>query len=168
MSVVVLTDIRNEVLAKVKGLSPSMLRYKKSEKEWSIIEILEHLFLMEQSVLKGITHALKDDNSPSSKEVPIHLTPLRERKVKAPSFVEPKGQIESLDELVQLLNGSREKLFSLVDDVPLETLQQKSFPHMVFGQVPLHQWILFIGYHEKRHLEQMDELLQYMREKNIS
>ena len=37
-------------------------------------------------------------------------------------------------------------------------LEQKSFPHPLFKELSLKQWIPFVGLHEKRHLLQIEEL----------
>ena len=39
-----------------------------------------------------------------------------------------------------------------------EALQKKAYPHPIFGLIRLDEWVPFIGYHEKRHLEQIEEI----------
>lgn len=42
----------------------------------------------------------------------------------------------------------------------LTSLRSKSFPHPVFGEMDLTQWIDFTSYHEERHLGQIQEIKQ--------
>ncbi|WP_257349517.1 DinB family protein [Pseudalkalibacillus decolorationis] len=44
-----------------------------------------------------------------------------------------------------------------IDDPDL--LQKRSFAHPIFKEMQLAQWIEFIGYHERRHIKQIEEIL---------
>jgi hypothetical protein len=92
------------------------------------------------------------------KEKPIHLTVNHSKKVQAPSFSIPSDQFITLEEMQEKLRQSRQLLMKVAKEATPSDLEQKSFPHPAFGTMSLKQWILFVIYHEKRHLAQIEEL----------
>lgn len=150
--------VRQELFNSVSGFTNQQLNEKISEDTWSIMQNLEHLYLMERLVVQSILKELKNDASTTADEKPIHYTVNRSRKVKAPSFLEPSGEYITYEDIYTKLNDTRNSLLAIKDEVKNEMLEQKSFEHPIFGRLSLKQWIEFIGYHEKRHLEQIEEI----------
>ncbi|RNF41124.1 DinB family protein [Planococcus salinus] len=151
--------IRQQLLQLVKHVPDEVLNRKPSPEEWSPIQILEHLHLMEQTVAAGIAQQLENEQSRKAGKKPIKLATVRLVKVDAPSYLVPSEEFISYEEMEGRLAASREKLHHLYDSVPQEVLEQKSMPHIVFGNMPLIQWFSFIGLHEKRHLKQLEKAL---------
>jgi hypothetical protein len=151
-------SIREELLKSVGGLSDQQLNKKVEMGSWTIMQVLDHLYLMEVAIAKGISQELANDKSEAAPLKPIHLTVNRSTKVDAPPFVLPSNDFISLDELKGKLSESRKRLIQITNDVSLQDLEQKSFRHPVFGPLSLKQWIPFVGFHEKRHLAQIGEL----------
>jgi hypothetical protein len=150
--------IREALLASVNSLNDTQLNERVEESSWSIMEVLEHLFLIEMVVANAITNEVRSEESVKAKDKPIHLTVDRRHKVKAPSFLKPSGEFMTLEEIKRKLTESREALMNAVYGVEDIILEKKSFPHPVFGQLSLKQWVPFVGLHEKRHLEQIEEI----------
>ena len=151
------TKVRNEILKIVSFLTDQQLNTKKEEDSWSIMQVLQHLYLLERVVVKAIHDALASKSEPASEKL-IHLSVDRTRKVKAPAYLMPSEDFITLEEMKEKLTESRQALTELVSNVNEEELAQKSYPHPVFGPLSLSQWISFIGYHEKRHLAQIEEI----------
>ncbi|MBM7585330.1 putative damage-inducible protein DinB [Bacillus pakistanensis] len=150
--------IRAELLNSVNTLSDEQLNRKVEEDSWTVMQILHHLYLMEGSIAKTIQSTLEKGEKQTVDSKPIELTVNRSKKVEAPSFVEPSLEFITLEEIKEKLKQSRNALLQVVSSSNSEELKKKAFPHPVFGLVSLEQWVPFIGYHEKRHLEQMEEL----------
>ncbi|EMF45478.1 hypothetical protein B481_3358 [Planococcus halocryophilus Or1] len=55
--------IRNQVLQAVEGKTDEQLNLKPSESEWSPIQILDHLQLMEKIIAKGVSQELQKEES---------------------------------------------------------------------------------------------------------
>ncbi|MBM7704272.1 DinB family protein [Metabacillus iocasae] len=151
-------QVRNELLESVSELSNEQLNQKVEEGSWTIMQVLEHLYLMEKVLVQMMRKALVKGPEQPTDEKPIHLTPDRSRKVVAPDYVTPSDAYMTLEEIKQKLHESREGLHAFVAQHKEEELKKKSFPHPVFGLLHLKQWSEFIGYHEKRHLKQIEEL----------
>ncbi|MCP3030100.1 DinB family protein [Halobacillus sp. A1] len=154
---------RNEVLTFIDGLNDEEAKKKPDSSSWSILEVLEHLNLMEQLVGYQIGEALKDGTPKDVSEKPLHKTTNRDYKVDAPEAVKPKGKFQSLEEAKDGLEKSREATLFLTHNKDEETLELYAFPHPSFGDLNLKQWVEFIGWHELRHLNQMKEIYQNIK-----
>ncbi|MGI8314757.1 DinB family protein [Halobacillus mangrovi] len=153
-----LDEKRDHVLSFVEEISLDEAKKKPSEDRWSILEVLEHLFLMEQLIVHQIEQALKRGDQQQTSDKPIHQTTNRKYKVEAPESVQPKGQFKNLEDAKEGLKKTREATLFLIHNKDTETLKNRVFPHPAFGEMNLAQWIEFIGWHEIRHLDQMKEV----------
>lgn len=155
--------IRKELLNAVVGLSDAELNQKPAEGEWSPMEILEHLNLIETYIAHNISKELASEHSEKAIKKPIQLTVSRLVKVDAPRQTSPSGEFIALDEMKSRLEKSRLLLDSIYDGTPLDVLENRSMKHPVFGKVPLVQWFPFIGLHEKRHLKQLEIAIEKIK-----
>jgi hypothetical protein len=153
-----LDEKRKELLDFVDQVPEQQASVKPEEDRWSILEVLEHLYLMEQLVVYQINQALKQGDTQQATEKPIHKTTNRDYKVDAPEAVRPKGEFTTLDQAKEGLKKTREATLFLIHNKEQETLQNRVFPHPAFGDMNLEQWVEFIGWHELRHLDQMKEV----------
>ena len=151
--------IRNRILQAVEGLTDEKLNRKPTAEEWSPMQILDHLQLMETTVAKGVSRELKKETGEKAVKKPIALTVSRSFKVSAPKHVVPTEDFVTLEEMKKRLNDSHNFLYEVYSQATPEQLTQKSMPHPVFGKVPLIQWFPFVGLHEKRHFKQLEETL---------
>ncbi|SNT45672.1 DinB superfamily protein [Bacillus sp. OK838] len=101
---------------------------------------------------------MKSDESIPAVDKPIELTLNRELKVLAPPFVIPSESFQTLSKVKDKLSESRKAFIQVVDHAKRNDLEQKSFPHSLFKELGLKQWVTFVGLHEKRHLMQIEEL----------
>ena len=150
--------IREELLQAVNGLSDEQVNAHPEEGRWSIIQVLDHLVLMERAVTKAIADTLAREESKPADDKPIQYTLNRDIKVDAPSFVIPTEKFQTLDAVKNKLSSSREALEAVVSDANENALNEKSFRHPMFKDLSLKQWIPFVGLHEKRHIFQIEEL----------
>ncbi|WP_106498590.1 DinB family protein [Lentibacillus sp. Marseille-P4043] len=149
---------RETILTEVNGISDENLNKKPDEKSWSIKQVLEHLFLMEGAIVKTIADQLENGEDVDTDQKPIEATVDRSKKVEAPDFADPSADYATLDEMKLKLEASHQGLIQLVEKADVDKLERKAFPHPVFGQMSLKQWIPFIGWHEKRHILQIQEV----------
>ncbi|MCA0971995.1 DinB family protein [Halobacillus litoralis] len=155
-----LDEKRNQILDFVNNVSDEEAKKKPAEDRWSILEVLEHLYLMEQLVVYQINRAIKEGDIQETTSKPIHNTTDRGYKVEAPEAVQPNGEFTSIEKAKDGLEKTREATLFLIHNKDEETLKTRAFPHPAFGDMNLEQWIEFIGWHELRHLDQMKEVKQ--------
>lgn len=153
---------REELYKQVSQLSDEQINLKPTEDRWSIKQLLQHLYLMEGAVAKTIQSQLASDKQNLAQDKPIELTVNRSTKVEAPAFAVPTEEFASLEELQTKLSATHEALRQLSENTTEEQLEVKSYPHPVFGEMNLKQWIPFVGYHELRHIEQIKEVKEQL------
>lgn len=149
---------RIALLDEVEGISDKDLNKKPSADEWSVKQVLEHLYLMEGAITKTIKDQLVSGSVENVTNKPIERATNREVKVEAPGFAVPGDDFIKLADLKQQLAATHEGLRELAANADVEQLKSKGYPHPAFGQLSLQQWIPFVGYHELRHLEQIKEV----------
>ncbi|CDQ40786.1 hypothetical protein M948_17970 [Virgibacillus sp. CM-4] len=149
---------RETLLSEVSGLTDEQLNLKPSTDQWSVKQILEHLFLMEAAITKTIQQQIILGDTKTVDEKPIHFTVNRSVKVDAPEFAIPSEAFATLEEMKQKLAASHEGLQNLEKTADKKTLREKAYPHPAFGELSLYQYIPFVGYHEMRHIEQLKEV----------
>ncbi|SEA19156.1 DinB superfamily protein [Thalassobacillus cyri] len=149
---------RQQVLDFVNGLHDEDARTKPDEHTWSILETLEHLYLIEGWVTQQLKEALAKEEVQEVREKPVGRTVDRSHKMDVPDSLRPKGQFDSIEEATDSLAKTRDSLLFLIRNYDQEQLQKRALPHPAFGKMNLEQWVEFIGFHELRHLEQMKEV----------
>ncbi|TMU87554.1 DinB family protein [Bacillus sp. BHET2] len=154
----IIDEIRFELLNNVNGLTDKQLNKRVEDGRWTIMQVLDHLYLMERSLTKAIQTTLEKGEVQEVESKPVHFTVNRSTKVDAPPFVIPTEEKLTLQEMKDKLEASRKDLLSFLETTSKEDLQKKAYPHPIFGKIRLDEWVPFIGYHEKRHIEQIIEL----------
>ena len=153
---------RKELLAQVEYLTDEVINRQPAEDRWSIKQILQHLYLMEGSVAKTIQIKLAAEDQNITIDKPIQLTVDRSNKIEAPDFVTPTLEYSTLHDLKSKLTATHSTLHNVAENATEDQLAVKSYPHPVFGEMSLTQWIPFVGYHELRHIEQIKEVKQQL------
>ncbi|MEH7347680.1 DinB family protein [Gottfriedia acidiceleris] len=151
-------QIREELMEVIDSLTDEQLNKKVKKEKWTIMQVLEHLYLMESKLVKLMTRTFNEAPCEVIQDKPIHLATDRTKKVPSPPHFEPTDQFITKMEMTEKLNQSRKSLFHFVELTKGQNLEDKGMPHPLFGQINLKQWIPFIGIHEKRHIEQIREL----------
>ncbi|TDF91327.1 DinB family protein [Paenibacillus piri] len=151
-------EARNALWKSVDGLPDELLR-RQDCNGWSILDVLEHLFLVEQVALRVIKDALS--KPPFTEQIRVNpLEPVLDRadKLDAPDPIYPKGLFKNLDEARNQLDQSRELLLSFISSVDVDVLRIHGAPHPRYGLLSAEQWAQFVGVHERRHIIQIEEM----------
>lgn len=157
-----LDRIRQTLLKGIEGITDQELN-DRTEGSWSISEVLEHLYLTEVVVAKQVAKSLREESQPAA-EKPVHLTAQRGKQVAAPEVLIPKDEVRTLEEIIIKLENSRKALLYVIEHAKPEVdWTQKSAKHLAFGWLSLKQWIEFLGYHEQRHIQQIEEILSGLK-----
>lgn len=153
-----LYETRNNLVKEITFLTDAQFNEKPDLDKWSIAQVCHHLVLAEESFVKAIAWGLKQVDSSQKERKNIHLILDVTRKNKAPEIVEPDVETFEVQQIIDLLNNSREKLMTLLSTIEDKTiLAKKSAKHALFGELPLDQWIELIYLHEQRHIKQIKE-----------
>ena len=154
-----LCETRNNLVEEIKLLSDAQFNAKPDTNSWSIAQVCHHLSLTEEKFVNVIAWGLKQEDSKQTERKNVHLILDRTTKVPAPEFLEPANDVFTIQQIIELLDDSREKLTTFLDKVEDPSiLAEKSFKHRLLGELPLDQWVELVYIHEQRHIEQIKEI----------
>jgi uncharacterized damage-inducible protein DinB len=161
-------DARRALLDRVSPLdAPSLVRRENGG--WSVAEILEHLALVEAGTVRLLARRLErakeqglgmetDDASLLQSLDAFDLTnsqqPTDALEIVRPSAAQPASV--SLERLAESRAALR-VLMTAADGYALEGVRAS---HARLGDISMYQWVLFLGQHERRHLNQITRILE--------
>ena len=159
-----LAESRERLVLAVEGLSDEQRSFQPAQDRWSIADCVEHIIVVETSVLRNIQQVLQSapqqerQNEVQGKEqVILERVPARERRVKGPEEAMPQGRWPDFEDLMRQFEATRERSvrFSAVTQADL---RNHFFPHPFLGLLDCYQWLLFLSAHCERHVRQMEEV----------
>lgn len=138
---------------------------------WSMVELLEHLYKVEHScarvIARGVEAAREAGHPPETDDRSVLGTldafglRNRDQRRAVPERVAPGGGW-SPPEALEKLTESRAELHEAIraaDGLALGTVYQT---HARLGDIDLYRWILFVGEHEARHVQQAAEIAEQL------
>jgi hypothetical protein len=160
---------RERLFNRVESLTDEQANAHTSANAWSVKDIVEHLTIMEDRLLRMMKVMLtKAEGMPNGSNggaveiKPVSLEKFIERsrveKYTAPEAVRPAGTAK-LEDLLERMRGSREELRALQPRIEARDLSALTYPHPAFGPLDFYQWLALIGFHEERHLGQIESVL---------
>ncbi len=143
-------------------LSEAQLLYKPAENVWSILECLEHIYLINEAVLKVISAPSSPEEKPENDktelfgEQKLHMLLVTNRafKVIAPEYVTPKGRFIDKTSAIQNIDMTIDKIISHINGNPIEK-ETQTLKHPVLGAMTKVDWLHFLISHTNRHIFQI-------------
>ena len=154
--------VHQKLLDTVQPLAKDLFMQRPSDSEWSVAEILQHLYLVEERVVKDLTLAIAAEPGRGGffkRLLPTSIVALRIRKFQAPKVVNPVD-VPGKDVVLANYNGARQSLKDLCHTHGAKRFRTLVFNHPFFGQIDGAATVDFVGYHEQRHLKQIREVLK--------
>ncbi len=153
------------LIASFSGLNQTEAEFKPSENVWSVLECVEHIFLIDNAVVKIIgipppAETMENDKTELFSAEKLHhilVTKREMQKVPAPDSMVPKGILKTKLEAEQSINSVSSKISSLLDanDITKET---HTIKHPRLGEMTKLDWVHFMIAHTNRHILQIEEL----------
>lgn len=154
---------RAALLNSVAGLSEAQANFRPAEGQWSVVEILEHLYLAEVSGVTKIWAALDGlragrvwtEGLPNrGKSIEDVVASTWKAKEVAPPIATPHigGPLEFWVSATRSLPGILSELGGRLDRVNLEEVV---FPHYLSGPLDARQRLDFLRFHIERHADQI-------------
>ncbi|MGV3708501.1 MAG: DinB family protein [Gemmatimonas sp.] len=157
------TAVRAELEAWVRTVPESLHAKRAAADQWSVVEHLEHLALIEDGIgrlISSMGKQLRADNVVETQSgslmssLDAYGVPEVKSRLQAPQPYHPTGTL-SAQEALERMRAIRTRLLDGVRKANGYDLSQKSAPHPFFGPLNGYEWLLLIGQHEKRHLNHM-------------
>jgi uncharacterized damage-inducible protein DinB len=157
-----LDSAHERLIATVIPLEEDLFSHRNSDGEWSIAEVVHHLCLVEERVVKELEKELAKPPRQLSfvrRLVPTSIVASRLIRVKAPKAMNPVNP-PGKDDCVANYNAVRARLKDLYSQHGDKRLEQTIFKHPFLGEINGLATISFVGYHEVRHYKQICEVLK--------
>lgn len=161
-------ETRARLVERMGSLGAGQETTRADAEAWSVAEIVEHLSLVEKQIVKLTTLMLmKAESSGAQASADGSIEPLsfdhiiersEREKYQAPETARPSGSVSIADSL-SVMRSTREALHGLRPRLEATDLATVSYPHPAFGALNPYQWLVMIGFHEDRHLRQIDAAL---------
>ncbi len=167
-----LSNLKGNLLDKIKDLSSSDLNHKFSENEWCITQVIDHLIESETGINKYINYRLKNINEQPRvglanyiKSRVLNKKLKSEEKFKVPSGLSQPEAGADYNQLKEKWDNSRMYLIQTVENFPKEKMNKAVFEHPRAGLLSMNQTMSFFINHLKHHIPQVDSLLLRLENK---
>ena len=143
---------------------------KNYENSWSIIQVLEHLVLVDQKCFQSIqeTAHKRKKSSISSKfnSILLNSVLVLPTRYKAPKtkHIKPISNL-SIRELLIKWSKSKQSWINLLEQFSFDELKLTVFKHPYVGLLTIDQTLLFIAYHIKHHHYQINRIIFNLNKK---
>jgi len=157
-----LDSVHQRVLEIVLPVDLDRFQRRPTENEWSIAEILDHLHLVEERVIKELEKALAGEPQKAGllgRIIPTSIVASRLVRVSAPKAVVPTRHPEK-HTAIENLESSRKRLKELCAREGQQRLRQIVMNHPFLGRIDGTAAVSFVSYHELRHYKQIREVLR--------
>lgn len=151
----------NKLIASINVLDEESFCRRVSPEAWSVAEVVHHLCLVEERVVKDLRKALSKPprNLPLLRRlIPTAIVAYRLIRVKAPQAVTPTDTPPRV-EVIESYNAARSALKEICLNEGRERLSRAIFKHPFLGEISGIATVSFVGYHEQRHHKQIREII---------
>jgi len=142
----------------VGHVDPSTAATRPTPPEWSALEVVEHLVVVERAVHKSVTGAVgtpaSDRRTRDKDPIVAGLATLPDR-IAAPELVHPTGRFTSLAEAVRMFRERRTTTLDLARSLDVDWDAHHA-PHPIIGMLDVGQWFLLAATHGERHALQIE------------
>ena len=152
------------LLQRLDSLSGEKLSFKAGPDKWSIVEVVEHLVIAEEVLVKQLsTNIPASTLDPEAKTPEKHQTVIkvmeRDIEVDVPhESLEPHGRI-ALEDLLNQWKDYREKLPVLLAEIKPEKQDDPVFRHPYGGPLDISDTLQFFEVHFDNHMRHIDRIL---------
>ena len=141
------------------GLTPAQLQYRPDANRWSVAENLEHITIVEQHILAGLTRTLEKMPDPAKKPAMADEQLLANfgrvvQPITAPESLRPSSRWPLSDLLTEFDAARQRTVEFAVTVADTKELRHYFMPHPLFGELDCYQWFILAAGHSERHCNQ--------------
>lgn len=158
-----------KLLSELQSYSEDKLNHKPTPESWSVIQVLQHLVLVETAsqryVQKKLSYnpTLKNAGVMTSlRMVVMRLYNLLPIRLKAPSYVDERNFLDTdtLSEIIIKWKAQRQQLRDYLATLPEVIFKKEVYKNPVAGRLSLYGMLQFYEGHFDRHYKQIKKLLE--------
>jgi hypothetical protein len=147
----------------VRGVT-AQANFRTGPERWSIAEVLEHLVVWESFMLGAVRGALEGPAAPEKQaevagkdSLVLGLAGSRDKPLKSREAARPAGRWSDLGEMIAEFRVRRAQTVEFAESTQAD-LRSHFFAHVTFGDLDCYQWLVAMGQHTLRHVEQIEEI----------
>jgi hypothetical protein len=155
-----LEETRDSLTAIVAIIPPDDALRRIDSGSWSILEVVEHLVIVERVSLLRLSSAKTVDPRPRDTARERELTARaqnRSVRISAPEPARPAGRFASADDALQAFLGARAQTIRFADEREA-ALTSIPINHPVFGPITGVEALILLAAHTRRHMAQIREI----------
>ena len=150
----------------ISELDPGKMDQVPEDGKWTITNIVEHVSIVEENMIKICSKLLGKAESASelgngsietSEVFGQKALEIATMKLEAPKFVQPSCQ-KTIDDSMSKLEENWQKLTQLKGSFEKFDSRGHRFPHPFLGNLSAGEWLTLIGGHKLRHIKQIENL----------
>lgn len=151
---------RRALLDRLLAHTPAQLAFRPAPGAWSLVQLMEHLVLVEEGTLMFLEKkAPRPASSRTLRDqlkwaVFSRLSPMPVR-VRTPTDLVVPGSEATVESLVQRWDAARERLVGYLERVDDAALPLIVFKHAIGGPLPILETLDFVGLHIRHHEHQI-------------
>lgn len=161
-----LTSIHYRFLDKVNGVNPLLANKKSNTNKWSVVEIIDHVTIVEGMVNAALEKYAKRLGSKKLSESPDVQISEQLLKISYKAIMsldafpnsEPNNGLVFADALNKLKDVRIKTMEKLVIGKQAN-LESIVLPHKYFGPLNYYDWLYFVAKHEELHLQHLNNNL---------
>ncbi|MGD1841533.1 MAG: DinB family protein [Thermonemataceae bacterium] len=157
-----------QTLATLEKLPPTQLSKQREDGKWSINQILHHLLVSHEGILKYIQYKIQTRENvresgfkASWNSFWLTVTLKLPLKMKMPAKLPAPSNDITLEELQERFHQNLNDFQQLIDNYPQELEGKVIFKHPFAGRITLSQTVSFLKNHFQHHLPQIKKLQAY-------
>ena len=154
----------------VRGVTVAQAGFRAGPERWSIAEVLEHLVVWESFMLGAIQGALEAPAEPEKKAevaekdaLVLGLAGSRDKPLKSREAARPTGRWSDIGEMLAEFQMRRARTVEFAETTQAD-LRSHFFAHVTFGDLDCYQWLVAMGQHTLRHVQQIEEIKRVLPE----
>jgi hypothetical protein len=157
-----LTYKRHTLLQDLGSLSTDKLYFKAGPDKWSVVEVVEHLVIVEDDLIKQISTQVqsfdRESRSPEKYKTVVKVME-RDIPVDVPDeSMEPQGRL-TLEELLSHWDGLREKLQEFLAGINSENKDNLVYRHPFAGPLDISETLHFVDIHFDNHMRHINRII---------
>lgn len=149
----------------LKNVTDEQWKWKPAAGRWSIGEVAEHIALAEGLLFARVEAAVAGPINPDWEKKTAGKTeflekvmPTRTGKAKAPDEIVPEGKM-TRTEVEAKFAEVRTKTLAFARETQTEmNARTAEHPFPIFNTLSAYQWLIYIPWHNQRHLKQIEEV----------
>jgi hypothetical protein len=150
----------SEFQATVAGVSDEEANYKSQPQCWSILEVVEHVVLVDmlssRRIAKTEPVAEKIENADREQLISNKVSS-REAPISAPAISHPQGKFSTVADALSDFEQGRARVLKVLAERE-DSLRYLPIAHPVFGTISGYDCFLLIAAHTQRHRNQIREI----------